>query len=270
VAAGHARAAVPADRVADIAAFLSEQRNPPPPAEPLGINTVKLWAVAIRYLHYLARFPSPTGTAEVSETLAGLTREAGHNGDGPRPKLPTRVGILREIVAAIGGDLRGLPDRALLLVGFAGAFRRSELARIRIEHLEETEHGLRITLPLSKGDRAMKGTVVGIPYGRSELCPVRALRRWQQVADITDGPLFRRIRTTPRPAAAPASPRARSTTGAAATPLSHRGRWRSPSSSSSHSPAAIAIQIEETAFAWHETLGTTPDAVRLAVRRLTL
>jgi integrase len=188
----------------DIAAFLAEQRYPPPPGKPHAVNTIKLRAAAIRYLHYLARLPSPTTTAEVSETLAGLTREAGQNGDGPRPKLAARVAILREIVAASGGDLRSLRDRALLLVGFAGAFRRAELARIRVEHLEETEHGLRITLPVSKGDRAMKGTVVGIPYGQSELCPVRALRRWLAAAGITEGPLFRRIWATPRPADPPA------------------------------------------------------------------
>jgi hypothetical protein len=74
--------------------------------------------------------------------------------------------------------------------------RRAELARIRVEHLAETEHGLRITLPVSKGDRAMKGAVVGIPYGQSELCPVRALRRWLDAAGITEGPLFRRIWAT--------------------------------------------------------------------------
>ena len=184
---------------ADIAAFLSEQRYPPPPAKPLAVNTVKLRKAAIRYLHYLVRLPSPTDTVEVTETLAGINREAAKQGDGPRPKLAARVAILREIIAATGDDLRGLRDRALLLIGFAGAFRRSELARIAVEHVEETEHGLRVTLPVSKGDRASKGVVVGIPYGSSDLCPVRALRRWQQAAGITEGALFRRIWMTPQP-----------------------------------------------------------------------
>jgi len=187
----------------DIAAFLSEQRYPPPPARPRAVNTVRLRAAAIRYLHYLARLPSPTGTAEVTETLAGITREAGKEGDGPRPKLAARIMILREIVAPIGDDLPGLRDRALLLMGFAGAFRRAELARIRIEDLEETEHGLRVTLPRSKGDRRSIGTLVGIPYGTSDLCPVRALRRWLEAAGITAGPLFRRIWATPRPSDPP-------------------------------------------------------------------
>ena len=184
---------------ADIAAFLAEARHPAPPAAPLGVNTVKLRATAIRYLHVLARLPSPTATAEVGETLAGITRAAGESGQGPRPKLAARVAILREIVAAIGDDLPGLRDRALLLLGFAGAFRRSELAAIAVEHIEATERGLRITLPRSKGDRTATSVAVGIPHGVSELCPVRALTRWRAAAGISQGPVFRRIWATPRP-----------------------------------------------------------------------
>jgi len=194
----HGLPALPADP-ADVAAFLYEQRYPAPPGKPLGVNTLKLRAAALRYLHYLARLPSPTGTADVSETLTGIVRVARQAGQGPRPKLAVRVAILREITAGIGEDLPGLRDRALLLLGFAGAFRRAELARIELGHIENTEHGLRITLPVSKGDRGMKGVEVGIPYGSSELCPVRALRRWLQAAFIADGAVFRRIWTTPRP-----------------------------------------------------------------------
>jgi integrase len=194
----HGLPALPASP-ADVAAFLSEQRYPAPPAKPLGVNTLKLRAAALRYLHYLARLPSPTSTADVSETLTGISRVARQAGQGPRPKLAARVAILREMTAGIGGDLPGLRDRALLLLGFAGAFRRAELARIELGHIEDTEHGLRITLPVSKGDRGMKGVQVGIPYGSSELCPVRALQRWLLAAGISEGPLFRRIWATPRP-----------------------------------------------------------------------
>ncbi len=194
----HGLPALPA-APADVAAFLSEQRYPVPPGKPLGVNTLKLRAAAIRYLHYLARLPSPTATADVGETLTGISRVARQAGQGPRPKLAARVAILREIVAAVGDNLPGLRDRALLLVGFAGAFRRAELARIEVRHLEETEYGVRVTLPVSKGDRRMAGVQVGIPYGSSDLCPVRALRRWLGAAGIADGAVFRRIWATPRP-----------------------------------------------------------------------
>jgi integrase len=186
---------------ADVAAFLAAQRYVPADSEekPLATTTLKLRLAAIAYLHYLAGLPSPTTTAIVTETYAGLDRVARELGDGPRPKLAAKIALLREILAPIGDDLPGLRDRALLLVGFAGAFRRSELARIAVDHLEDCEHGLRITLPVSKGDRARKGVQVGIPYGSSALCPVRALAHWRAAAGITAGPVFRRIWTVPRP-----------------------------------------------------------------------
>ena len=77
-----------------------------------------------------------------------------------------------------------------MLVGFAGALRRAE-------HLEASERGLRLTLPRSKGDRTGSGVTVAIPYGTTELCPVRALRRRQEAANITAGAVFRRIFVPP-------------------------------------------------------------------------
>ena len=194
----HALVPLPA-AAADIAAFLAAARYPPAGERTLAATTLRLRVAAISYLHYVAGCPSPTATAVVSETFAGLARMAQQAGDGPRPKLAARIGMLREMVAPIGDDLPGLRDRALLLLGFAGAFRRAELAAIDVADVEAADHGLRITLPVSKGDRARKGVQVGIPYGSSDLCPVRALARWRDAAGITAGPLFRRIWTPPRP-----------------------------------------------------------------------
>jgi len=100
--------------------------------------------------------------------------------------------ILRQILAPIPNDLRGLRDRAVLLTGFAGALRRSELAAIRVEQLEKTERGLRLTLPQTKGAQT-EAVTVPLPYGQTELCPVRALSAWQDAASIRSGSLFRRI-----------------------------------------------------------------------------
>jgi len=69
-----------------------------------------------------------------------------------------------------------------LPVGFSGALRRAELAAIRVERLEACERGLRLTPPDTKGERTGRGVTVAIPYGSTELCPVRALRQWQQAA----------------------------------------------------------------------------------------
>jgi hypothetical protein len=115
-------------------------------------------------------------------------RPHSHRRPARRQKLAARIAVLREILAPIGDGLPGRCDRALLLAGFAGAFRRSELAGIAAEHLEDHGHRMRITLPASKGGRARKGVQVGIPYGMSELCPVRALIRWRAAAAI--GPVL--------------------------------------------------------------------------------
>lgn len=80
-----------------------------------------------------------------------------------------------------------------LIAGFAGALRRSEPAAVRVEHLEARLRGLRPALPRTKGERAGKVVAVAIPYGATALRPVRALRRWQAVAGLNEGALFRRI-----------------------------------------------------------------------------
>jgi len=96
------------------------------------------------------------------------------------------------LLAPIPDDLRGLRDRALLLVGFAGALRRSELAAIQLNDLLRTDQGYELTLKRSKGSQT-DAVLVPLPYGRTELCPVRALTGWLEAAAIADGPVFRRL-----------------------------------------------------------------------------
>jgi integrase len=187
----HALPCLPAN-AADIVAFLAAERRIGRKA-----NTIDLRRAAIRYLHFIAGCPVPTAEASVSETVAGIHRDAASSGELPTKKLAATVEILREILAPIGDDLVGLRDRALLLVGFVGALRRAELAAILVEHLEWRERGLRVMLPVSKGDPDGKGVVVAVPYGSTGLCPVRALKRWQDAAGIAGGPLFRRIWAPP-------------------------------------------------------------------------
>jgi site-specific recombinase XerC len=189
--AGHELPCLPA-HAADVVAFLAAERG-----SGLSVNTVELRRAAIRYLHFIAGLPVPTAEAHVAATLAGIHREAADAGELPAKKLAATADILRQILAGIPDDLAGLRDRALLLVGFAGALRRAELAAIRVEHLEASERGLRLTLPRSKGDRTGVGVSVAIPYGTTELCPVRALRRWQEAANISAGAVFRRIFVPP-------------------------------------------------------------------------
>jgi site-specific recombinase XerC len=178
----------------DVAAFLAEQRQ-------LGLkaNTIDLRRAAIRYLHWLAGVDLPTGQAAVSETIAGIHRAASAAGERPVKKLAATVSIVADIVAAIPADLTGLRDRALILVGFVGALRRSEIAALRLEHLTECERGLELYLPVSKGDREGKGETVPLPYGQTALCPVSALHAWFDAVGITEGAAFRRIWRSPPP-----------------------------------------------------------------------
>lgn len=178
----------------DIAAFLAAGRD-----RGQAGNTLKLRAAAIRFLHRAAGLPSPTDTAEVSETMAGIRRDA----PNPQKKRAATLAVLRELLAPIPDDVRGLRDRALLLVGFAGALRRSELAAILLGDLDRTDQGYELTLKRSKGSQT-DAVLVPLPYGRTELCPVRALARWLDAAAITEGPVFRRIWLPPQ--AAPDAP----------------------------------------------------------------
>ena len=179
----------------DVAAFLAGER-----LRGLTPETLKLRRAAIRYLHRAAGAPVPTDDACVSETLAGIQRTAARAGERPRKKKAATVQVLRRLLEPIGDDLVDLRDRALLLVGFAGALRRSELAAIKVADLEATERGMRLILAQTKGSQ-IEAVTVPLPYGETELCPVRALERWLAAAGITEGPVFRRIWRAKRTAA---------------------------------------------------------------------
>ena len=114
-----------------------------------------------------------------------------------------RLGELSD-EAALGMTLRARRDKAMLLVGFAAALRRSELAAVRTEHLSFTPDGLRLLIPKSKSDQEGAGQVVGVAYGsRAETCPVRAVRSYLAAAgrELADqgrpsplsGPVFRSV-----------------------------------------------------------------------------
>jgi integrase len=172
---------------ADVATFLAAERR-----RGLAPNTIDLRRAAIRYLHRAAGCAVPTGDVCVAETVAGIRRDAARKGEAPEKKAAATASIVRQMLAQMPDDLRGLRDKALILVAFAGALRRSELVSIRVERLEQTERGLRLTIPQSKGSQAA-AVIVPLPYGETELCPVRALARWRAAAGITAGPVFRRI-----------------------------------------------------------------------------
>ena len=92
-------------------------------------------------------------TTTIDLRRAAIRRKAAAQGETPGKKVAATAAILRQLLAPAPDDLRGLRDRALLLVGFAGALRRAELAAIKVRHLEPGERGIRLTLLVSKGKR---------------------------------------------------------------------------------------------------------------------
>jgi integrase len=146
---------------------------------------------AIGHAHRLANLAWSAGHPVLRTTLRGIYRT--HRRRSRQAAALTSV-ELRKLVAACGSDLAGARDRALLLLGFAGALRRSELVAVEREHLRFTETGLRLLLPSSKTDGEGKGVELGIARGkRHETCPVRALEKWLDASDCRYGPVFRKV-----------------------------------------------------------------------------
>ena len=157
------------------------------------IATLRRRLVGISQAHRARGLASPTRHETVRQTLAGLARELGSR---PRQVSPIRLRQLRAMLEATPEDnLLALRDRALLLLGFAAALRRSELAALDVEDLTFVEQGVDVLIRRSKTDPLAEGRVVGVPRGRHPATdPVLALRRWIAVAGLdSDDALFPRI-----------------------------------------------------------------------------
>ena len=146
---------------------------------------------AIAEAHKAAGLDSPTHTGIVRNTLKGIRRTLG---TAPAQKAPTLTDNIRAMVEATDAGTIGARDRALILLGFASAFRCSELVRLAAEDCAFGKDGLTVTLRRSKTDQQGAGRKVGIPYGSNpETCPVRTVQAWMEQAGISGGPLFRSI-----------------------------------------------------------------------------
>jgi len=155
------------------------------------LPTLRRRVAAIARAHRIARLPLDTRHPAIRETLRGIART---HGEPARRSAALTTAEMRRLVGVCGNELAGLRDRALLLIGFAGALRRSELVGLDTDHVRPTPTGLRLMIPRSKTDAAGEGAEVGITRGsQPDTCPVRALHAWLRAAEITDGPIFRRV-----------------------------------------------------------------------------
>ena len=180
----HALQALPAspEAVADYLAHLADKG--------LKASTIGRRLAAVRYAHKLAGLATPTDSEHVKATLRGIRRVIG---TAPDQKAPATAQVVLQMVQGCRPDtLKGLRDRALLLLGFSLASRRSELVALDVADLEFAERGLKVTIRKSKTDQEGQGRTIAVPYG-SKACPVAAVRDWLEASGIQEGPVFRPV-----------------------------------------------------------------------------
>jgi integrase len=153
--------------------------------------TIDARLAAISAAHRAAGHESPTKAEPVRLVRRGVRRTVG---TAQRRARPVSVVDLRAMVHGLGDDFAGHRDRALLLLGFAGALRRSELVALDVADVVEGPDGLTVTTRRSKTDQEAAGRTVGVPRGaHQETDPVRAWQEWLRVSGITEGAAFRPI-----------------------------------------------------------------------------
>jgi integrase len=169
---------------AQIASYLADH------AGVLSVATLTRRLAAISVAHEAHRLPNPTMSPLVRATMRGIRRE---HGIAQRQAKPLLRDDLFDVLARVGDRPKDLRDKTLLLIGFAGGFRRSELCALDCTDVEHVRQGLIVTIRRSKTDQEGAGRRVGIPFGRTKWCPIAALDRWLSITSIDAGPIFRRV-----------------------------------------------------------------------------
>lgn len=151
--------------------------------------TISRRMAAISYALRVGALPAIAGDERIKSVLRGIRR---YKGVAPKRKAPATAERVVAMAAAGDDGIRSLRDRAIVLLGFAGAFRRSELVALDVEDIAEFEEGLRVSIRRSKTDQEGLGATIGILRG-DHACPVRALTNWLHNARITSGAIFRQV-----------------------------------------------------------------------------
>ena len=159
------------------------------------ISTLRRRLVSIGVVHKLKGHYLDTKHPVIIENLMGIKRKKGSIQIGKKPIL---INHLKKIINVIDNQkiekIKKLRNRTLILIGFGGGFRRTELISIDYEDLDFVEEGLKLSLRRSKTDQFGEGLVKGIPYFTNEkYCPVISLKNWINLSKIKTGPIFRRF-----------------------------------------------------------------------------
>ena len=159
------------------------------------ISTLRRRLVSIGVVHKIKGHYLDTKHPVIIENLMGIKRKKGSIQIGKKPIL---INHLKEMINVIDDQkiekIKKLRNKSLILIGFGGGFRRTELISIDYEDLDFVEEGLKITLRKSKTDQFGEGLVKGLPYfTNKKYCPVISLKNWLNLSKIKTGPIFRRF-----------------------------------------------------------------------------
>ena len=159
------------------------------------ISTLRRRLVSIGVVHKMKGHYLDTKHPVIIENLMGIKRLKGSKQTGKKPIL---INHLKQIINVINKqkieEIVKLRNKTLMLIGFGGGFRRTELISINHEDLEFVDEGVKITVRRSKTDQYGQGMIKGLPYFSNEIyCPVNNLKKWLEASEIKTGPIFRRF-----------------------------------------------------------------------------
>ena len=159
------------------------------------ISTLRRRLVSISMVHKLKGHYLDTKHPIIIENLMGIKRVKGSIQKGKKPLL---INHLKSIVNVIDEqkveEIKKLRDKSIILIGFGGGFRRTELVSIDHEDLEFVTEGIKIIVKRSKTDQFGEGIIKGLPYFTNEnYCPVNIIKKWLKISKIKSGPIFRRF-----------------------------------------------------------------------------
>ena len=159
------------------------------------MSTLKRRLVSIGVIHKLKGHYLDTKHPIIIENIMGIKRRKGSIQKGKKPLLINSLKMIINVIDEYNKlDIVKLRDRSIILMGFSGGFRRSEIVSLNYDDLDFVPEGLKINLKRSKTDQFGEGSVKGLPYfENTKYCPVLSLKNWIKVSNINSGPLFRRF-----------------------------------------------------------------------------
>ena len=154
-------------------------------------STLKRRLASISVIHKLSGHYIDTKHPMITENLMGIKRVKGSYQKAKKPILINDLKLIVNVIDKDKNEKRRVKNRALILVGFAGGFRRSELVAILLEDIDFVNEGVKIFIKRSKTDQSGEGMTKGSPYfSNSAYCPVISLKNWIQQSGIKSGKIF--------------------------------------------------------------------------------